>query len=63
MTFTEHASRLGGHCAWILGWRPADFWNATPLELSGILDVATSTCTAPPVSSELQKLMELFPDG
>jgi hypothetical protein len=45
------------------GWRPADFWNATPRELSGILDVATSTCTVPPVSAELQKLMELFPDG
>lgn len=62
MTFAEHAARLCGHCAWVLGWRPADFWAATPAELASILSVAISPDT-PPAAAELQKLMELFPDG
>lgn len=63
MTFAENAARLSGYCAWVLGWRPADFWNATPCELASILSAATIECGTPPVAADIQKLMELFPDG
>ena len=63
MTFAENATRLSGHCAWVLGWRPGDFWNATPCELASILNVVTAECGTPPAATDLKKLMELFPDG
>ena len=35
--FGEAAERLAGAAALLLGWRPGDFWNATPAELSAAL--------------------------
>ena len=35
--FGPGAARLGGLAARLLGWRPPEFWNATPGELAAIL--------------------------
>ena len=35
--FGTHALRLCSLAARALGWRPADFWAATPAELAAIL--------------------------
>lgn len=37
MSFAEAAGRLMGVAALLLGWRPAEFWAATPAELATIL--------------------------
>lgn len=35
-TFAASAGRLAGVIPRLLGWRPDDFWNATPAELTAI---------------------------
>ena len=35
--FGPGAARLCGHAAQLLGWRPAEFWLATPAELAAAL--------------------------
>ena len=37
MTFAQHAVQLGRLAARALGWRPHEFWAATPAELTTIL--------------------------
>lgn len=34
--FADQAGRLAGQVALLLGWRPAEFWQATPAELGAI---------------------------
>ena len=63
MSFTDNALRLGGHSAWVLGWRPSEFWNATPFELASILSSGAPAHETPPDAAALHTLMELFPDG
>jgi hypothetical protein len=36
-TFGPGAGRLGGLAARLLGWRPHEFWSATPAELAAVL--------------------------
>lgn len=62
MTFTDAAKRLGAQCALHLGWRPDDFWNATPTELSTILSAVHENDEAPAVAADTQRLLVLFPD-
>lgn len=38
-TFAAGARRLAGMVPSTLGWRPGDFWEATPAELAAILAV------------------------
>ena len=45
-TFTESARELAGQTALLLGWRPPEFWAATPAELAAIFAVQASL--APP---------------
>ena len=45
-TFAETARELAGQTALLLGWRPPDFWAATPAELAAIFAVQASI--APP---------------
>ncbi len=62
MTFASQAARLAGLAGALLGWRPADFWDATPEELATILAVLAP----PPACADertLDRLMERFPDG
>ncbi len=63
-TFTTAAARLTGHAALLLGWRPDEFWSATPQELAGILAALSPGDGAhAPSRGTLEKLMETFPDG
>ena len=62
MNFADSALQLAGHTAVLLGWRPDDFWNATPAELAAILAAATPTGDSAD-SATLTELMKVFPDG
>lgn len=62
MTFAAGALRLAGLSARALGWRPDDFWNATPAELAAILAPEADGNLAPLSRGELNTLMERF-DG
>jgi hypothetical protein len=66
--FAACAAKLAGTAALLLGWRPAEFWQATPAELAAILEAVgleamgggeADACAA----DELARLMEMFPDG
>ncbi|WP_419722995.1 phage tail assembly chaperone [Sphingobium aquiterrae] len=63
--FAQAAGRLSGMAAWLLGWRPGDFWAATPDELAAIWAVARGGDGAgvPPDSGQIARLKEMFPDG
>jgi uncharacterized phage protein (TIGR02216 family) len=61
--FAESAARLAGLAGALLGWRPDEFWRATPAELAAVL-----TALAPPAepglsAADLARLIERFPDG
>lgn len=65
MTFTRSASRLAGVTALLLGWRPDEFWRATPAELAAVFaaareDDAGEAGVAPDM---LARLQEMYPDG
>ena len=51
------ALRLCGIAARLLGWRPDDFWRATPAELAAALTPADSG-GAPLAREDLLRLME-----
>ena len=40
MSFFKMAARLAGVAGWLLGWRPDEFWRATPAELESVLRAA-----------------------
>jgi uncharacterized phage protein (TIGR02216 family) len=62
--FSEAAARLAGLAGALLGWRPDDFWRATPAELAGVLAALAGDGGAAPVThAELVRLKERFPDG
>jgi len=63
MNFADIATQLCGQCAMLLGWRPAEFWDATPAELSCVLNAVAAQSETPPGRDDIQKLMEAFPDG
>lgn len=58
MTFAAGALRLAGLTARALGWRPDDFWSATPAELAAILAPEAGGEIAPLSRGELETLME-----
>lgn len=54
--------RLAGLTGWLLGWRPEEFWAATPAELAAVFGaMGPAHPTASP--ADLARLMEMFPDG
>jgi uncharacterized phage protein (TIGR02216 family) len=58
------AARAAAHvAAAILGWRPQEFWAATPAELITALGLDTAPAAAPVNAGTLAGLMEKFPDG
>ena len=57
MTFAETAVRLAGLAARTLGWRPQEFWAATPAELALSLG-ADGRADCPPSRAELMSLIE-----
>ncbi len=65
MNFGESAARLMGVAAVLLGWRPADFWAATPGELAAILRAMVQDGDAGSAgmdAGELARLKEICPD-
>ena len=60
--FSEGAARLAGLAGALLGWRPDEYWAATPAELIAIL--AAMAGGEPPASADdLTRLKEMYPDG
>jgi hypothetical protein len=60
--YTALANKLAGQTALYFGWRPDDFWNATPAELAAIVAALSGSSEAVD-TQKLATLMELFPDG
>lgn len=61
--FAIAATRLAGLTGALLGWRPGEFWNATPAELETILAAMTPPEDAAGDAALLARLKEQFPDG
>lgn len=60
--FSDGAARLAGIAGALLGWRPDEFWRATPGELAAILSAFKPEVTAVE-ADDLVRLKEMFPDG
>ena len=61
--FAPAAARLAGLAGVLFGWRPDEFWRATPDELAALLRALAGEATAPPDAATLARLMEAYPDG
>lgn len=64
-TFADAASRLAGIAGLLLGWRPGEFWAATPAELDAIFAAARGDGAgdAAPDGATIARLREMYPDG
>jgi Phage tail assembly chaperone protein, TAC len=60
--FSDAAARLAGIAGALLGWRPDEFWNATPAELAAVLDALRGGGSSAG-AGDLARLKEMFPDG
>lgn len=58
--FGEAAARLCHAAAMMLGWRPSEFWDATPAELALALE-APALGEAPDAAT-IEALRQRFPD-
>jgi len=61
--FADAARVLAGLAARLLGWRPQEFWQATPDELTAALTVPGVPVADPPSADAIEALRALFPDG
>jgi hypothetical protein len=61
--FSEGAARLAGLAGALLGWRPDEFWNATPAELAAVIVVLAGDDSTAADAGDLARLKEMFPDG
>jgi hypothetical protein len=61
MMFGEQAALLSGLAARVLGWRPNEFWRATPAELAAAFREPEPAGRM--AGDELERLREQFPDG
>ena len=61
--FADAARVLAGLAARLLGWRPQEFWQATPDELAAALTVPGDPVAAPPSPEAIAALCALFPHG
>ena len=62
-TFAAGAARLAGQAGLLLGWRPEEFWRATPEELAAVIGALVGEKGTPAGRDELDRLREMFPDG
>ena len=62
MTFAESAGRLAGVAGALLGWRPDEFWRATPAELAAVFEALAGDGAAGADGAELARLMARYPD-
>ncbi|HEY0044491.1 MAG TPA: phage tail assembly chaperone [Allosphingosinicella sp.] len=63
MLFSAGAARLAGVAGALLGWRPEEFWRATPAELAAVVSAMMPAGGEGMDSTELERLRSLFPDG
>jgi len=61
--FAANAAQLAGTAGALLGWRPGEFWAATPAELAEIFSALMPRNDAPAGANLLAELQERFPDG
>lgn len=64
--FSTLAKRLAGQAGLLLGWRPDEFWRATPDEVADALSVfreMPGTADQPLDRAVMTNLMEMHPDG
>lgn len=61
MKFGDAAARLSG-AATLLGWRPEEFWSATPAELA-LAIMGGEAAAEPPDAETIKALKRRFPDG
>lgn len=59
-TFGEAAVRLCGAAATLLGWRPSEFWEATPAELAAAMGQVAADDA--PDRDVIEALKQRFPD-
>jgi hypothetical protein len=59
--FGESSCRMAGAAALLLGWRPAEFWGATPAELATALALFEANIDGPDPDS-IAALRQRFPD-
>ncbi len=63
MRFADGAARLAGLSGVLLGWRPEEFWGATPAELSAVIGAMAPAEEQAASGADLARLKEMFPDG
>ena len=56
--FAPVAGKLAGLTGRLLGWRPDEFWAATPAELAAILAPAAEALDSGLARSDLARMME-----
>ena len=66
--FSDVALQLAGLAGWHLGWSADQFWSATPAEMEVVVWAmlgadAEGGADAPPSRADIDRLMELYPDG
>jgi hypothetical protein len=59
--FGDAAVRLCGTVASLLGWRPKELWECTPMELAAALSFAESAVDGPNAET-IHALRKRFPD-
>jgi|GWRWMinimDraft_6_1066014.scaffolds.fasta_scaffold345609_2 hypothetical protein len=62
MTFETTARQAARVAAAVLGWRPDEFWAATPEDLRTALGLDEAASEAPATAGLLKRMMEAFPD-
>ena len=62
MMFVAAARRAARVAAAVLGWRPDEFWAATPEDLRTALGLDAEEAGTPADGVMLKRLMEAFPD-
>ena len=60
--FSEAAARFAGLAGALLGWRPDEFWRATPAELGAVLEAMLGPEWEAASRSDLERMMQRFPD-
>ncbi len=59
--FGDAAGRLAGLAGALLGWQPAEFWEATPAELAAVIEALGGERPAAAGADDLTRLKEMFP--
>ena len=62
--FADTARRLAGFAGVAFGWRPDDFWRATPAELATLAEaMAGEDDAVPPDARWIEDMRRAHPDG